>query len=171
MNELPIELFGEIISHVNRFSLFALSQTTSLGQLITLNDYDQFVGICKDGNLLNIIHSPYDCYIYINAVLYNACKGGQKELVEIVLEELTYGFSYAFYSACENGNHDIKELIINRFASHCSKNAETIDWNATLTHACKEVFNYENYHSLIKALIEKGATRCNNCNKSIEEHI
>ena len=78
-----------------------------------------------------------------NDALLEACKIGNKEIVELMIEKGADNWNYGLFGACEGGNKEIVELIIGKGANN---------WNCGLKGAC-EGGNKE----IIELMIEKGA--------------
>ncbi len=63
------------------------------------------------------------------------------------------------YGACKGGHESLIKLMIEKGAN---------DWNSGLNNACR---GGNECIGIVKLMIEKGATQCCYCDKSISEHI
>ena len=59
--------------------------------------------------------------------LQGACKGGHKEIIQLMIEEGIYSWNYGLLGACEGGHKEIIQLMIEKGAR---------DWNRGLQGAC-----------------------------------
>ena len=82
-----------------------------------------------------------------NDALYEACKIGNKEIVELMIEKGANDWNKGLYGACEGGNKEIIELMIEKGAD---------DWNYGLIGACRG-----GYKEIVGLMIEKGADNLN----------
>ena len=82
-----------------------------------------------------------------NNALYEACKIGNKEIVEMMIEKGANDWNRGLEFACKGGNKEIVEMVIEKGAD---------DWNWGLCCAC-EVGNKE----IVEIMIEKGADNLN----------
>ena len=185
MESLPAEIINEILLIVDRPTLYHASQVCcqwrqlSLTQVIKLSRFKDFTDACRRGDRLSVIKCKfYSCLV--NGGLYNACKGGHKDLVELMIAK--GADDYNLYSACQGGHKEIVELMIAKggddynyglegacLAGHkeivelmTAKGAD--NWNYGLEGACQE-----EHKELVDLMIIKGATECN-CGKSLEKH-
>lgn len=86
-----------------------------------------------------------------------------KEQLEIVKLLVAYGakdFAGAIRDACEGTNIELIDFLVRK----AKKRLTVDDWNMILTHSCGK-FEYVTHLA-----IKKGATECNFCFKSIQEH-
>ena len=82
-----------------------------------------------------------------NDALYEACKIGNKEIVEMMIEKGANDWNYALIGACKGGNKEIVELMIEKGAN---------DWNWGLEYACKGG-NNTRYHNVCNRLCNDGS--------------
>lgn len=86
-----------------------------------------------------------------------------KEQLEIVKLLIAYGaknFVSAIMNACEGTNIELIDFLVRK----AKKRLTVDDWNMILMHSCGK-FEYVTHLA-----IKKGATECNCCFKSIQEH-
>jgi hypothetical protein len=107
--------------------------------------------------------------------LRGACRGGHLEIAKLMMRRdsnKTIDWAKCFYDACYSGYPDLAKLMIQK---------STTSLNIGLSKACEGSFYllakqtiHENYISstncnhlsVIKLMIQKGATQCSYCNKS-----
>ncbi len=103
-----------------------------------------FANVCRKGQKLfmNRIISSYNFDDW-NVGLASACEGGQKEIVELMIEKGANNFDRGLYNACVGGHKEIIELMISKGAN---------DFNRGLNGAC-----YGGNKEIIELMISKGA--------------
>jgi hypothetical protein len=94
------------------------------------------------------------------------------KIVKLMIKKGANNWNGGLYSACSNGHMNIVKFMINRGANN---------WNAGLYAACedgsfinndKAIVSKRNCHiKIVKLMIEKGANQCDNCFKSIQDHL
>ncbi len=89
--------------------------------------------------------------------LSGACYHGHESIVKLMIEKGANDWDWGLEGACFGGHESLVKLMIEKGAKY---------WNWGLYGAC-----LGGHESLVKLMIEKGAIRCDNCNKSISEHI
>ncbi len=187
MENLPIEMLNEIFLQLDKPSLFQASNVCKLWRcqalthVITIDSGEQFGTAATNGDRLSIIKSVYHKY-WIEHGLYGACKGGHKDLVELIANDDMFSLNWGLQGACEGGHKELAELMLARGAydhtlslySAClgghkelaelmiTIGAEYFDLG--LRGACEG-----GHKELIKLMIDKGAKECN-CGRSIEGH-
>src|SRR5687767_9505215 len=88
MDLLPEEILNEILTAVDRPSLYSASQVCvqwrqfSLKQVKVVIKVQEFQEVCRQGDLLSIMRSEVSNW---NWGLRGACQGGHKELVEVFI--------------------------------------------------------------------------------------
>jgi ankyrin repeat protein len=94
-----------------------------------------------------------------NAGLRGACTSGNLKLIKLMIKNGGDDWNGGLLNACYGNNNSVAvaKLMIKK-GSYCLSDSLSI--------ACKE-----NKTKLIKLLIKKRAKYCNNCDKSIEEHL
>jgi hypothetical protein len=118
-----------------------------------------------------------------NGALFGACRGGHKEIVELVIVRGANDWNNALYSACFGGHKEIVELIIARGANNWNNGlfgacvgghkqiAELViarganDLNWALHNACRS-----GHKELVELMIALGASECLACRKSMVDH-
>ena len=96
-----------------------------------------------------------------NNALYEACKIGNKEIVELMIEKGANNWNYGLFGACFGGNKETIDLMIEKGANN---------WNYALYWAC-----FGGNKEIVELMIEKGAdnwnyglrTACEGGNKEI----
>ena len=187
MDTLPVEIVKEILLRVDRPSLYYASQVCnlwrrlSLAQTRIITDYTDFKTACKEGDRLTVIRSKFN-RAWLNNSLYNACRGGHKELAELMITKGASNWNYGLGGACQKGHKELAELMITKGASNwifclggaCQKGHKELvelmitkgadNWNWGLCSACRE-----GRKELVQLMILKGANKCS-CGKSMSEH-
>ena len=92
-----------------------------------------------------------------NKHLARACRGGNMDIVKLMIEKGANHWNWGLRCACRGGHMDIVKLMIEKGAD---------DWNWGLWGACEG-----GHMDIVKLMIEKGANKCYNCNKSLKEHL
>jgi len=188
MDDLPKEMLDEIFSRLDKPSLFQASSVCKLWRcqalthVITIDSSEQFVTAAENGDRISIVKSVYrrnwieyglygackgghkdlvdlmitDDILSLNWGLHGACEGGHKELAELLLAWGAYDHNWGLYSACLGGHKELAELMI-------TVGAEYFDLG--LRGACEG-----GHKELIKLMIDKGSTNCD-CGRPIEEHL
>src|SRR5208282_4709850 len=64
---------------------------------------------------------------YWNSGLYNACHGGHRNIVNLMIEKGANDWNMALYHACCGGHRELVDLMVMNGAN---------DWNMALYHAC-----------------------------------
>ena len=59
-----------------------------------------------------------------NDALYEACKIGNKEIVEMMIEKGADNWNQGLYGACEGGNKEIIEMMIEKGANNLNEGLE-----------------------------------------------
>ena len=111
-----------------------------------------------------------------NDGLYYACRSGNIEIVELLIQKGANHWNWGLYGACKGGNIKIVHLMISKGADHwnfglceaCSGgNIEIVylmmekgadDWNLGLFGAC-----LGGNIKIADLMMQRGATRCNWC--------
>jgi len=160
----------------NEQHLFAACQSGNisivkliLGKYIIDNPYNSYwcsYYACKSGNvemvkfICNTVITDFKLHIGITG----ACKSGNVEILKYLVEqykELILNLNHSrislLHEACYGGNMD----CIN-YAIECGSH----NWNSGFGGACQGSKNY-----LFPFLYEKGATKCETCEMTMEEHL
>lgn len=125
MEWLPAEILNEILLLVDRPSLYHVSQVCnqwrqmSLKQIVVINSLDIFKATCYRGDHLSIIKSKKN-ELWLNQGFRSACKGGHKELAELMIIKGADDYNIGLYNTCRGGHKELVELMIIKGAS---------DWN------------------------------------------
>ncbi len=86
------------------------------------------------------------------------CKNNDTiKIRKIIKLDIIIVWHSGLYSACRSGCIDIVKFMVERRAR---------DWNWGLSGAC-----VGGHMDIVKLMIEKGATRCYDCKKSMEDHL
>ena len=123
-------------------------------QVTIINTMKDFNNACVRGDLLSIVKSKNHPEL-LNAGFYSACRGGHKDLAELMITKGAKHWNDGLRAGCEEGHLEIVELMITKGAS---------DYNSGLNNAC-----FRGHKDLVKLMILQGANRCG-CRKSITEH-
>ena len=122
MEDLPREMLNEILSWLDKPSLFQASNVCKLWRrqalthVITISSEDQLKIAAINGDRLGIIFSPYINRDWIKTGLYGACKGGHKDLVELMMTDDTLSLNWGLHGACEGGHNDLVRLMLTKGA-------------------------------------------------------
>lgn len=117
MQELPSEMINEILSHLDKPSLFQASNVCrswrkqTLLHVVTIDDGAQLFKAAENGDRLSIIKSFYSEQM-VNYGLLGACKGGHKELAELMITKGDDDFNSGLSCACRGGCEELAELMI-----------------------------------------------------------
>ncbi len=111
---------------------------------------------CRNNDVIKI-RKMMKMYLFWEWGLHGACQGGHIEIVKLMIEKGASQWNWALSYACVGGHMDIVKLMIDLGGDN---------WNWGLRRACTG-----GHIDIIKFLIEKGASWCNQCNKSVEEHL
>ena len=117
MEFLPTEMVNEIIRSIDKPSLYSAYQVCKqwrrlgLKQIVDIKTITDFVRACKQGDLLSITRSKYN-KSWLNRGLYSACRGGHKELVELMIAKGANNWNQGLYGACRGGHKELAELMI-----------------------------------------------------------
>ncbi len=187
MELLPSELIGEIVDRLGRSDYIHTSlvnktfRSFSLLKIKLITTQSEFEDACWAGDLLSIVSSPYQKYVW-NLGLYHACQGGHMPIVGLMISKGANDWNFGLYRACQGGHMSIVELMINKGANEwnfglsdacrgghvhivellISKGAN--DWNDGLYNACRG-----GHLPIMELMISKGANKCI-CGKTIGDH-
>ncbi len=89
--------------------------------------------------------------------LYHACRGGHRELADMMIVRGANDWNWGLYGACYSGHRELVDLMIAHGAN---------DWNDGLYCACDG-----GHRELIELMIAHGATRCRYCNQPMTMHV
>ena len=175
MDTLPSEIINEILLIVDRPSLFHTSQVCSQWRelssqrTIIINTLFDFIQACKEGDYLSIINFK-PSLVWLNYGFNRICKGGHKELVNLMIGKGVTNWNKGFFEACRGGHKEIAELMIVKGATHydygffgaCQGGRKDIvelmiskgvyDWNHGLSGACQG-----GRKDIVELMIAKGA--------------
>jgi len=110
--------------------------------------------------------------------LLNACIGNNKRIIKLMMIKLNHHHISGFMGACMSGSVNLVKFIMRK-----DNNYYLDDLDGGLYIACnlnnkklndKNFFKnviHTNYTNIIKLLIKKGAMSCENCHKSMSEHL
>lgn len=151
MADLPREMIDEILSSLDRSSLFQASNVCKLWRqqallrTISIDNEDQLEMAAKNGDRLSIIRSAYN-EDWIGCCLRGASERGHKDLIELMITKGA-NINYGLEGACRGGRKDIVKLMITR-------GAKNFDWG--LQGACEG-----GHKDLAELMIAKGAKKFN----------
>ncbi len=164
MEFLPAEIISEIVDNLGRRDYIHTSlvnktfRSFSLLKIKLITTQLEFEAACRNGDLLSIVSSPYEEYVW-NGGLYRACEGGHLNIIELMISKGAGphgGWNNGLFYACLGGHVPIVELLISKGAN---------DWIGGLYHACRG-----GHMPIVELMINKGADKCY-CGKTIDEHI
>ncbi len=191
---LHLDVIPIIFSYLSQYELLNILLTNKFiyNQLMKYINTTKFILIDNNNNLErgcknNLIISIKQIKYILNwdYGLYGACECGHESIVKLMIEKGANDWNWGLYGACFGGHESIVKLMIEKGANNwnrglygaCLGGHECIgivkliiekganDWNWGLYHAC-----LGGNESIIKLMIEKGATHCY-CNKLINDHI
>ena len=140
---LIIHLHKDVFIHIFEH----LSQDELLNILFTNKLFYQLI--------MKYIKTTKFILINSNNKLKNGCKNNL--IISIKQINVQLDWNWGLFYACYGGHESIVKLMIEKGANN---------WNYGFCGAC-----FGGHESIVKLLIEKGANNCNNCNKSMNEHI
>jgi hypothetical protein len=190
------DLLFEIYHYILHFNLPILNKISKRANIIDkrikryvyyekYNDVNEclYEG-CKTGDMnlvLQMIERGADDW---NWGLNGACIGGHMKIIKFMIEKGAICWNWGLGGACQGGNMKIVKLMIKKGAN---------DWNWGLGSACQykgisikliaKINNWPfsmalpncpldlGYMKIMKLMIKRGATECDNCDKSIPEHL
>jgi hypothetical protein len=190
MEDIPREMLDEILSWLDKPSLFQASNTCKLWrqQALTytaaVNNMLELRDAAENGDRLSIVKCGYNEWITkcFDVVLHGACRGGHKDLVQLMINKGAGDLIGGFYYACEGGHREIiKLLIVNGVTSFddglygaCRGGQRDIaelmmikganNFEGGLFSAC-----LGRHKDLMKLMINRGASSCF-CGESVDEH-
>ena len=116
--------------------------------------------------------------------LAHACRGGHLDLAKYMVEQGAIDWNWGMQNACLEGHFELVKFLVEK---------GTPDLNQGLYYACQrndwgdiiDLLHSDVYKSvygidkdviqpssdIVRYLIEKGATKCSMCNKSMQEHL
>ena len=148
MESLPSEIINEILLRVDRPTVYYTSQVCNLWRCLSLNQIraiacsTDFKHACKEGDRLAVIRSTFNRG-RVNNGLYGACRGGNLDLIKLMMTKGANDWNGGLYSACQGGHKEIIELMIAKGA---------YDWNGGLYSACQG-----GHKEIVELMIAKGA--------------
>jgi hypothetical protein len=107
----------------------------------------------------------------------NVCCYCNSNVARLLLDNHSKITNNALYNVCQHGKQHIMKCVVKRYQIKYD------DWNKLLFFACggscgwdsesrSNTLKYsDDYRSLIKLLIKNGATVCDWCDKSMQEHL
>lgn len=179
MNDLPDEMIGEILSHLDKPSLFQASNVCKLWrqQALThtasIDSLEQFGIAAEDGDQLSIIQSVCNTK-WLSNILYRTCIGGHIDLTKIMIAKGAKGYEYGLRGACFGGHEDLVRLMLTKGAKNidvglcgaCEGGHEKIvklmmaegarDYDRALISAC-----HKGDKNIVKILMDKGIENYN----------
>ncbi len=190
MELLPAEIIGEIVDrlacsdYIHTSLVNKTFRRFSLLKIKLITTQVKFEAACRNGDLLSIVSSPYQKYVW-NGGLYCACLGGHVPIAELMISKGTGphgGWNEGLYGACQGGHTPIVELLISKGVNNwngglygacegghmhivglmISKGAN--NWNEGLYGACEG-----GHMHIVGLMISKGANECY-CGKTIDNH-
>ena len=160
MDFLPEEIINEILLVVDRPTIYNASlvckqwRFLSLKQVKIIKNLHDFKAICKQCDRLSIINANVN-KSWLNPGLNSGCRGGSKDIVELMIANGAKHWNWGLYYSCQGGYKELAELMI-------AKGPD--DWDGGLVGACQQ-----GCKELAELMIAKGADRCE-CQKSIRQH-
>jgi hypothetical protein len=185
MEDLPYEMLNEILSRLDKPSLFQASNVCkllrqqALTHVVSITTGRQLGIVAGNGDRLSIIKSKHNEYRIDWGVLDSL--EGHEDLKKIIMPVIPEYFEFGLRGACQGGHKDLVELMIIKGAK---------EFDEGLTYACrgghkdlaelmiiKGARDYDmglyfacgRHKDLVDLMIAKGAKKCY-CGKSIEEH-
>ena len=124
MDSLPSEILLAVDSPAlhHASQVFVQWRQLSLKQVKEIKIYQDFITCCRQGDQLSIVRSKFNC-CWINKGLGYSCRGGHKELVELLIVKGANDCNSNLYYDCSAGHSELVELLIANGAS---------DWNKGL---------------------------------------
>lgn len=146
-------------------------------------------GACRGGHMDIVKLMIKKGASYWDKGLRNACRNGHLDIVILMIEQGADDWNGGLYNACKNGHSDIAMLMLENGAD---------DLNDGLTVACKKydlllptnwnfglqsewcLYDIDKTEStthvnsnliIIQILIEYGATLCEHCNRTMQQHL
>lgn len=92
-----------------------------------------------------------------NTVMSGACRAGNSQIVQMMIERGARAFNGGMVDACRGGHIGLVLLMMKRGADN---------WNGGLHGACRG-----GHRLIISLMIHHGANACYNCDRPISEHI
>lgn len=153
MEDLPREMLTEILSRLDKPSLFQASNVCKLWRqqalthTVDIKDIKQLEIVARNGDRLSIIKSWRHNY-EVDTGFWGACEGGHKDLVNFFMArcpESRRNYIEGLKGACRGGHKDLAELMMANGAVGCLDSALQI--------ACRM-----GYKELVELMLAKGAT-------------
>jgi hypothetical protein len=128
------------------------------------DDDDLLYDYCRDNKIisLRLLIEKYKDELDWSFGLVSACGGGNRSVVELMIQKGATNWNWALENACSGGHLEIVELLIEKGATNWNNGL----WMACIGESCAGI---DKQPEIIKLMIEKGATKCC-CDRSLDEH-
>ncbi len=188
-------IFNEIeeIKWSKLYFLFIDEIEWKINHLKDIIDGKKLIKKCENGNIFTI-YKNNNSILWWNQGLYLVCKNGYLEIINLIIErganDWNWGlrgacegnhlniinymvekgiseWGYVLFYACRGGHLNVVELIIKLSTDYWNKLQKIVKyWNRGLQGACQG-----GHLNIVKLLIDKGATECYSCKKSMIDHL
>ena len=134
-----------------------------------LNWNDGLFEACRGGhlNIVNLmIEKGADNW---NHGLRGACQNGHLNIINYMIDKGAYSWNYGLYGACLGGHLNIVNLMIEKGADAWNDGLQGACQNGNLNRlqGARKPYNT----NIMNLMIKKGATRCFYCYKNINDHL